>query len=134
MISKKAFTLIEVLVSISILVVISMYLLKINIDSKTNYHKLKDKNTWEDITTSIIIYKKDYIDTTNLYEYLKSKYVIKSFEVRQSLKNIKFQQKINKFSTIQISHEAPYYIGINKIDTYNKNINSNTYNIELVAK
>jgi prepilin-type N-terminal cleavage/methylation domain-containing protein len=134
MISNKAFTLIEVLVSISILVVISMYLLKINIDSKTNYHKLKDKNTWEDITTSIIIYKKDYIDTTNLYEYLKSKYVIKSFEVRQSLKNVNFQQKINKFSTIQISHEVPYYIGINKIDTYNKNINSNTYSIELVAK
>jgi prepilin-type N-terminal cleavage/methylation domain-containing protein len=134
MISNKAFTLIEVLVSISILVVISMYLLKINIDSKTNYHKLKDKNTWEDITTSIIIYKKDYIDTTNLYEYLKSKYVIKSFEVRQSLKNIKFQQEKNKFSTIQISHEVPYYIGINKIDTYNQNINSNTYSIELVAK
>jgi prepilin-type N-terminal cleavage/methylation domain-containing protein len=134
MISNKAFTIIEVLVSISILVVISMYLLKINIDSKTNYHKLKDKNIWENITTSIIIYKKDYIDTTNLYEYLKSKYVIKSFEVRQSLKNIKFQQKINKFSTIQISHEIPYYIGINKIDTYNQNINSNTYNIELVAK
>jgi prepilin-type N-terminal cleavage/methylation domain-containing protein len=134
MISNKAFTLIEVLVSISILVVISMYLLKINIDSKTNYHKLKNKNTWENITTSIIIYNKNYIEATNLYEYFKSKYVIKSFDIRQSLKNVNFQQKINKFSTIQISHEVPYYIRINKIDTYNKNINSNTYSIELVAK
>ena len=126
-INKRAFTLIEVLVSVIIITVVGTILFKISSDSKNNYIRYKNKITYEYLTTPYIFRKN--LSNTNLYENIRKDYRIDSFDVRKRLKEIKLQKREKEFSQIKFDEENKIIIKIKQIQIYDKHNSSILYSI-----
>jgi len=124
---KRAFTLIEVLVSVIIISVVGTILFKISSDSKNNYIRYKNKITYEYLTTPYIF--RENLSNTNLYENIRKDYRIDSFDVRKRLKEIKLQKREKEFSQIKFDEENKIIIKIKQIQIYDKHNSSILYSI-----
>ncbi len=133
--SKKAFSLIEVLVSVLIISVVGTILFKISTDSKKNYIRYKNKISYEYLVSTYLFM--DKISNTNLYEQLRDRYRIDNFDIRQRLKNIKLEKKEKDFSKIKMGQTSEngdnensiIEIQIKQIQIFDKNQSSIFYSI-----
>jgi prepilin-type N-terminal cleavage/methylation domain-containing protein len=99
--SRRAFTLIEVLVSVAILAVVATGLLQISTNSKNNFAFLLQKAQF-DRKSSIPIMHNDpkyHHSEKDLYEFLRDDYTIKEDEVRKMLKKTKILYTQEEYAT-----------------------------------
>jgi len=125
--SKKAFTLIEVLVAVMILATVATILLQISIKSKNNYLFYKKKQNFENISSIGLLHAID--SNTNIYEIIRNEYKIKDFDTRRYLKSIKLKKESKKYSSIKLpklgdnmNQESNFKLNISQIKiSTNKN-------------
>ncbi len=117
----KAFTIVEVLVSVIILATVATLLFQISARSKNNYIFYKKKIVFENISEIGLNHK---LTNTNLYEQLKTEYSIKDDDFRKSLKKIKIEKRIKPYSTINLTDD--FSLNINQI-RLNSDIGSSYY-------
>ena len=101
----KAFTLIEVLVSVMILAVVGTGLLQISTNSKHNFAFLKEKSEFDRLASIAFIHndQKHHHKSMTLFDLLRDDYGNLDDEFRQYLKTI----KIN-YSQEEISSLSPF--------------------------
>ena len=73
--TKKAFTIIEVLISVIILATVATLLFQISIKSKNNYIFYLNKQNFENTASLIFFTKKN--SNTNIYEIIRKDYLQK---------------------------------------------------------
>jgi len=100
--NTKAFTIIEVLISVIILATVATMLFDISLKSKDNYTFYKKKLSFENLSSLAISRE---LSNTNLYEQLKTEYNIKDDELRKELKQIKFKTDTKSYSSQKLTDE-----------------------------
>jgi len=103
----KAFTIIEVLVSIIILSIVATALFQISINSKKNFSFYQKKFEYENLSSLLLFSKKT--SNSNLYEQIRLRYNIKDNVLRRKLKNIKLEKK-TKVQNIQKLDQISFII------------------------
>jgi prepilin-type N-terminal cleavage/methylation domain-containing protein len=101
--NRNAFTLIEVLVSVTILAVVATGLFQIALNSKNNFTFLEQKAQFDRMSSIPIMHNdpKYHHSEKPLYEFLRTEYEITEDQVRQYLKKEKVaysQEEYAKFS------------------------------------
>ncbi len=99
--SRGAFTLIEVLVSVTILAVVATGLFQISLNSKNNFEFLYKKAAF-DRKSSIPLMHNDpkyHHKEKEFYEFLRGSYDIKDDEIRQYLKKEKISYSQEEYTT-----------------------------------
>jgi len=99
----KAFTLIEVLVSVMILAVVGTGLLQISTNSKHNFIFLKEKSTFDRLASLALNHNSQKFHHKNmtLYDFIKDDYTKIDDELRQYLKKIKITYSHEEVSTFK---------------------------------
>jgi prepilin-type N-terminal cleavage/methylation domain-containing protein len=99
--NRKAFTLIEVLVSVVILSSVAVILFEISTNSKNNFTFLKDKGNFSTLSSVALIHnnQKFHNKHTDLYEFIKYDYNIKDDDLRRYLKSQKVHYTHEEFTT-----------------------------------
>ncbi len=120
--TKKAFTIIEVLISVIILATVATLLFQISIKSKNNYIFYLNKQNFENTASLIFFTKKN--SNTNIYEIIRKDYKIKDFKTRKYLKSIKLKSSIKPYSKVKIIEEENQIVFniIQKEISSNKNV------------
>ena len=97
----KAFTLIEVLVSVMILAVVGTGLLQISTNSKHNFIYLKEKSKFDRLASIAFIHNNQKYHKKNMtfYDFIKDDYSKIDDDLRQYLKNIKIDYTHEEIST-----------------------------------
>ena len=140
MIDRKAFSLIEVLVSVVILSTVAVLLFEISTNSKNNFSYLSQKGNFITLSSLPIIHSnhKFHNREVEVYEFIKDEYDIKDDELRLYLKDQKVHFTYEEFSTftpfgdeeIQESGSLPNLtIVFDKIEVYNKKQSTFIYKI-----
>ena len=89
--NKKAFTLIEVLVSVVILSTVAVLLFEISTNSKNNFSFLSQKANFTTLASLPLMHSSQKFNNSDkkLYEYIRYDYDIKDDELRKYLKEKK---------------------------------------------
>lgn len=97
----KAFTLIEVLVSVMILAVVGTGLLQVSSNSKDNFIFLKEKSEFERLASIAFIHndQKQHHKDRTLYDFIRDDYSGIDDELRKYLKEIKVRYSQEEVST-----------------------------------
>ncbi len=97
----KAFTLIEVLVSVMILAVVGTGLLQISSNSKHNFMFLKEKSEFDRLASIAFIHndQKYHNKDITLYDFIKDEYTNIDDDLRKYLKDIKVNYSHEEVST-----------------------------------
>ena len=116
--NRSAFTLIEVLVSVTILAVVATGLFQISINSKNNFSFLKQKAEFDRIASIPIMHNNPKYNHTqkNLFEFIRNDYEIKEDEIRKTLKALKINYTQEEYATFSPFSEDSAQIE-NNIDT-----------------
>jgi len=101
--SKKAFTIVEVLISVIILATVATLIFQISLRSKNNYIFYKKKQNYENSTSLALL--NQIKSNTNIYEIIRNNYKIKDFETRKYLKSIKLKVTQKPYSKVKIGEE-----------------------------
>ncbi len=101
--SKKAFTLIEVLISVTLLAVAASALLQIASNSKQNFEFTKERVFFDEIVSIPLTHrnKKYHKTSKNLYEYLYREYNLSNDEIIHFLKKKKISYEQKNYSVIK---------------------------------
>ncbi len=101
--SKKAFTLIEVLISVTILALTGAVLIQIASNNKQNFQTLLNKIEFDEIISIPLTYRiKRYHNTTkDLYTYLYKDYNLTNDDIIRYLKSKKVSYEQKNFSVIK---------------------------------
>ncbi len=99
----KAFTLIEVLVSVIILSYVGVGLLQISSNNKHNFIYLREKSHYDRLASIAFIHNSPKYNhkTMNLYDYIRDDYTNIDDELRKYLKNIKVTYEEKEISTFK---------------------------------
>ena len=99
--NRSAFTLIEVLVSVTILAVVATGLFQISINSKNNFSYLAEKANFDRLASIPITHNdiKYHHKDKVLYDFLRDDYLIKDDEVIKYLKKEKVRYDQEEFAT-----------------------------------
>jgi len=99
--TKKAFTLIEVLVSVMILAVVGTGLLQISSNSKQNFMFLKEKSEFDRLASIAFIHnnQKYHHKEITLYDFIKDDYTNIDDELRKYLKDVKVSYSHEEVAT-----------------------------------
>jgi len=99
--NKKAFTLIEVLVSIVILTTVAVALFEISTNSKNNFSYLSKKADFTTLASIPLMHNdtKYHNSDKDFYEYIRYDYKIKDDDLRRYLKDKKIHYSQEEFST-----------------------------------
>ena len=99
--NKKAFTLIEVLVSVVILSTVAVLLFEISTNSKNNFSYLSEKADFTTLASIPLMHNnpKYHNSDKNLYEYLRYDFKIKDDDLRRYLKEKKIHYSQDEFAT-----------------------------------
>jgi len=97
----KAFTLVEVLISVMILAVVGTGLLQISTNSKHNFEFLKQKSKFSRLASIAFIHndQKYHHKDMSLYDFLRDDYPNLDDDLRKYLKDIKVSYSHEEFST-----------------------------------
>jgi prepilin-type N-terminal cleavage/methylation domain-containing protein len=97
----KAFTLVEVLISVMILAVVGTGLLQISTNSKHNFEFLKQKSKFSRLASIAFIHndQKYHHKDMTLYDFLRDDYPNLDDDLRKYLKDIKVSYSHEEFST-----------------------------------
>ncbi len=106
--NSKAFTLIEVLVSITILAVVATGLFKISLNSKANFEYLYKKSQFDRLSSIAFMHndQKFHHKEKSLYDFLRESYTIKDDEIRQYFKKIKVSYSQEEYSTLSLGDSS----------------------------
>ncbi len=101
---RKAFTLIEVLVSVSIISIVVLGLLSSSATNGKLSKRLSDKYKQKDEFSIVLLNanKNFHNSQKSLYDFLGKKYKIKNDELKTWLKNKKFEYTDKEFSTMKL--------------------------------
>ncbi len=101
--NKKAFTLIEVLVSVVILSTVAVMLFEISTNSKSNFSFLSKKGDFTTLSSIPLMHNDQALHNSekNLYEFIRDDYDIKDDELRKYLKEQKVHYDHAEFSTFE---------------------------------
>ncbi len=108
---KKAFTIVEVLISVIILATVATLLFQISMKSKNNYIFYKKKQNFENTASLALL--NQIKSNTNIYEIIRNDYKIKDFETRKYLKSIKLKAIQKPYSRVKIGEEPDNQITLN---------------------
>ena len=114
----KAFTLIEVLVSVMILSVVGTGLLQISSNSKQNFAFLKEKSEFDRLASIAFIHndKKYHHKDMTLFDFLRDDYTQINDDLRKYLKEVKVS-----YSHEEVSSFAPFEQSIDEQNLSNEN-------------
>ncbi len=106
--NSKAFTLIEVLVSITILAVVATGLFKISLNSKANFEYLYKKSQFDRLSSIAFMHndQKFHHKEKSLYDFLRESYTIKDDDIRQYFKKIKVSYSQEEYSTLSLGDSS----------------------------
>ncbi len=106
--NSKAFTLIEVLVSITILAVVATGLFKISLNSKANFAYLYKKSQFDRLSSIAFMHndQKFHHKEKSLYDFVRDNYTIKDDEIRQYLKKNKISYSQEEYSTLSLGDNS----------------------------
>ncbi len=112
--NKKAFTLIEVLVSVVILSTVAVLLFEISTNSKNSFSYLSEKASFTTLSSLPLMQNnpKYHNSDKTLYEYVRYDFDIKDDELRKYLKETKIhydQEEFAEFSPLSESDEIVEY-------------------------
>jgi len=113
MMKNKAFTIIEVLVSVMIIATVATALFQISSRSKENFLFYNKKIEFANISSLALLRKQ--LSNTNLYEQIRTTYNIKDDELRNRLKKIKLKKEEKEISTIKINDYLSFKIDMIQI-------------------
>ncbi len=101
--NKKAFTLIEVLVSVVILSTVAVMLFEISANSKSNFSYLAKKGDFTTLSSLSLMHidQKYHNSEKDLYEFIRDDYDIKDDELRKYLKEQKVHYDHEEFTTFE---------------------------------
>lgn len=101
--SKKAFTLIEVLVSVIILSTVAVMLFEISTNSKNSFSYLTKKGDFTTLHSLALMHSDQSLHNSekNLYEFIRDDYNIKDDELRKYLKEKKVHYEHQEFTTFE---------------------------------
>ncbi len=118
--NKKAFTLIEVLVSVIILSTVAVMLFEISTNSKNNFSYLTKKGDFTTLYSLALIHNNQTFHNKekNLYEFIRDDYDIKDDELRKYLKEKKVHYEHQEFTTFE-----PFGVSENEDEDLNQSIN-----------
>jgi competence protein ComGC len=104
---KKSFTLVEVLISITIISIVGLALLKLNANSTKMINYLSEKSgTNEHISLFAVNLNEDlHNKKKSLYEIIEKKYNIRNDDVRKALKNKEYNIKYKEISVTNLLEE-----------------------------
>jgi len=134
---RKAFTLVEVLISVTLLAIAGLALMQVSANSKKGFSFLKNKLSFDERCSIPLTHKNRayHKKTKDLYSFLQKDYFITNDEIIKDLKNYKVSYEQKTFSVInpfQEEEENEEYtedtkkqknglvINIDKIDIFNK--------------
>lgn len=102
--NRSAFTLIEVLVSITILAVVATGLFKISMNSKDNFAYLHEKSKFDRLSSIAFMHnnQKYHHKEKELYDFLRRDYNIKDDDIRQYLKKHILTYTQEEYSTLSL--------------------------------
>jgi prepilin-type N-terminal cleavage/methylation domain-containing protein len=104
--NRKAFTLIEVLVSVVILSTVAVLLFEISTNSKNNFSFLSEKATFTTLASLPLMHANQKYNNSDktLYEYIRYDYNIKDDDLRKYLKEKKlhldYEDEFSTFSPL----------------------------------
>ena len=101
--NKRAFTLIEVLVSVLILSTVAVMLFQISINSKSNFSYLSKKGDFTTLSSLALMHNDQSLHNSQrtLYDFIRDDYDIKDDELRKYLKEQKVHYEHEEFSTFE---------------------------------
>ncbi len=144
--SRSAFTLIEVLVSVAILAVVATGLFQISLNGKNNFEFLYEKAKFDRKSSIALMHNnpKYHHKEKEFYEFLRDGYDIKDDEIRQYLKKEKVSYSQEEYTTFSplgeydgdlTQNQNPLAQSVtlifNKIVVSNKNQSTYAYKIEI---
>lgn len=99
--NRKAFTLIEVLVSVVILSTVAVLLFEISTNSKSNFSYLSQKASFTTLSSLPLIHnnQKYHNSDKTLFDFIRDDFDIKDDEFRKYLKNKKVHYDQEEFAT-----------------------------------
>ncbi len=99
--NKKAFTLIEVLVSVVILSTVAVYLFEISSNSKHSFSYLSKKGEFTTLSSLPLMHGEYKFNNSDkeLFEYVRYSYDIKDDDLRRYLKQQKVHYEQDEFAT-----------------------------------
>jgi len=118
--NRKAFTLIEVLVSVVILSTVAVLLFEISTNSKNNFSFLSQKATFTTLASLPIMHSSQKYNNSdkNLYEYIRYDYDIKDDKLRRYLKekkvHLEYEDEFATFSPLSEDSGSSMDIGEDK--------------------
>jgi prepilin-type N-terminal cleavage/methylation domain-containing protein len=106
--NRSAFTLIEVLVSVTILAVVATGLFQISMNSKNNFAFLKQKAQFDRLASIPLVHNDPKYNHTqkDLFEFVRDDYEIKEDEIRKALKAVKVNYTQEEYATFSPFSEA----------------------------
>jgi len=145
--SKRAFTLIEVLISVTLLVIVGVALMQVAANSKKGFSYLEKKISFDEKSSIALTHhdKKYHKKTKDLYTFLSRDYNITDDELIKILKEekVSYEQKnfsvINPFAVDENESETDeeeitdqsLIINVDKISVFNKEGSINAYSVTL---
>jgi len=140
--NKKAFTLIEVLVSVVILSTVAVLLFEISTNSKNSFSYLSQKASFTTLSSLPLMHNnpKYHNSDKTLYEYIRYDFDIKDDDLRKYLKEKKIhyrQEEFADFSPLNESDEEMeqgtdgFTILFDKIQISNKQQSTFLYKIDI---
>ena len=146
--SKKAFTLIEVLISVTILALTGAVLIQIASNNKQNFQTLLNKIEFDEIISIPLTHRnKIYHKTTkDLYTYLYKDYNLTNDDIIRYLKSKKVSYEQKNFSVIKPfesnesediieeenqNNEQSFTINVDKIVIFNKENSFTAFTVNL---
>jgi len=132
--NKKAFSLIEVIIAITMLSVVMISVFQIKQNNLFNIEKFKKTNTNNEYITISTLYENNNSEDLNTNIYLNKLVEFKDDDINKKLKNIKVYIKSKIIDTIDLSSDeltlnVEIYEGNHKITD---EINKNFYTFKLV--
>ncbi|MCH9813964.1 MAG: type II secretion system GspH family protein [Epsilonproteobacteria bacterium] len=99
--NKKAFTLIEVLVSVVILATVAVLLFEISSNSKNNFLVLQKRIDYVTLSSLALIHndQKYHNSDKSLYDFIREDYNISDYELRKYLKDRKVHYSHEEYTT-----------------------------------
>lgn len=99
--TKKAFTLIEVLISVVILSTVAVLLFEISTNSKNNFSFLQKKMDYSTLSSLALLHNDQRYHNSDktLYDFVRADYNITDFEFRKYLKEQKLHYEHEEFTT-----------------------------------
>jgi len=132
--NKKAFSLIEVIIAITMLSVVMISVFQIKQNNLFNIEKFKKTNTNNEYITISTLYENNNSEDLNTNIYLNKLVEFKDDDINKKLKNIKVYIKSKIIDTIDLSSDE---LTLN-VEIYERNnkitdeINKNFYTFKLV--